>query len=302
MYSGPGPQSLLTAAAAWDELAARLHDAATQSNSVTSTPADEWQAYVCWLNDVAAKAAQAAAQAKSAASAYELALAATVPPAAVEANRMLRGWLAESNCLGQSSPAIAQAESDYDQMWAQDVDTMYTYAAVCADAVAVTPFSSPPACNVGQDTPGSWMLETAPDVITAAAQVLSAISRALDALSGSAPAAFDTFLLPVTAPLSKLGSLCGHSDVAINHLSTVNKRAALHSAAAILARLPERSRSAASGLRRAATVGALSVPQSWLAATPKTIAEPPRPPRVNSGTPRLGACPRHTIPRRRLSP
>jgi PPE-repeat protein len=303
MHSGPGSQSLISAAGVWDELAASLHDTAAHLNSLPHELSADWQPYMDWLNDVAAQAAHTAARAKSAAAAYELALASTVPPAAIEANRMLRDWLAETNGLGQSSAAIAEAESDYDQMWAQDVDTMYTYAKICADAVAVTPFAAPPPVLAGvADTPSRWKLAAAPDVITAGAQVLSAIPATLEGLVCSPPAAFDTFLLPVSAPLSKLSSLCGHSDLAINHLNAVNKQAALASAAAISSRLPGRGRGATSGFGRAATVGALSVPRSWPAATLRAAAaEPQRPQRVNAGTPRQCGCSRHTIPRRRQS-
>lgn len=270
MYSGPGSRSMLNAAVAWGGLATRLYEAAAQCSSVASklTPGEQGAAaHIEWLNGVAAQADHAASQAKSAASAYELALAAMVPPSAIQANRMLRAWLAEGNCLGQSSAAIADADSDYDQMWAQDVDTMHTYARACADAAAVTPFPSPPAeVGAGQ---GNWELRVAPAVISAARQVISAIPRALDALAEAPPTAFDTYLLPVTPALSKLGSLCAPSDFAINRLNFLNKHAALQSAATLLSRSPNRSRGATSGVGRAVSIGTLSVPRGWLAKTPR---------------------------------
>jgi hypothetical protein len=265
MYSGPGSRPMMDAAKAWDGLATRLYHAAAQCSSATVNLAPA-SAHIEWLNSVAAQADHTATQARSAASAYELALAAMVPPSAIQANRMLRTWLVEANCLGQSGPAIADADSDYDQMWAQDVDTMHVYARGCADAVAVTPFPSPPAgVNAGQ---GSWELRVAPTVISAARQVISAIPHALDALAEAPPTAFDAYLLPVTPALSKLGSLCAPSDFAINRLNALNKHAALRSAATLLSQSPHGSRGATSGVGRAASIGTLSVPQGWMAKTP----------------------------------
>lgn len=283
MYSGSGPQSLMDAALAWDELATRLHDAAAQCSSMISTLApgapgptaltQAAAAHIDWLNDVAARAEETATQATSAAYAYELALAAMVSPSAIQANRMLGRWLAVTNCLGQDSPAIADADGDYDQMWAQDVDTMHTYARASADAATVTPFASPPAsADVGDNLTqgaGSWTLRAAPDIISAGYRVVSALPDALDALSVSPPTAFDEFLSPVTSSLSKLGSLSAPTDFAINHLNSLNKNAALQSAAALLSPLLNRSHTAgtASGFGRAASIGELSVPRNWVAHT-----------------------------------
>ena len=286
MYSGPGSRSMMNAAIAWDGLADRLYNTAARCSSVISKLAAGWQGpaataltqaaatHTGWLNAVAAQAQRMATQAKSAANAYELALAAMVHPSAIEANRMLRTWLAEKNCLGQSSPVLADAENDYDQMWAQDVDTMYTYAHACADAVTVTPFLSPPPAGAEPGVtraPASWALKAAPEVISTGCQVVSTIPDALDALSASPLTPFDAFLSPVTASLSKLSSLSAPSDFAINHVNSLNKRAALNSAAALLSRLPNRSRAggAATGFGCATSVGTLSVPQGWVAKTPR---------------------------------
>lgn len=291
MYSGPGSRSFMDAADVWNGLAARLYDAAAQCVSVTAMLAAGWQVpaataltqatapYIGWLNVIAAQAERTATQANSAASAYALALAAMVQPSAIEANRALRSWLAETNCLGQSSPAIADAETDYDRMWAQDVETMYAYARASADAVTMTPFlSPPPAVATGTRAPGSWTLKAAPEVLAAGHQVISAIPDVLAALSTSPPTAFDAFLSPVSAPLSKLGSLCANSDFAINQLNSLNKQAALNRAAALLALLPSRTRagSAARGFGRAASIGTLSVPPAWIARTPLAATGEPR--------------------------
>ena len=161
-------------------------------------------------------------------------------------------------------------------MWAQDVDTMYAYAEASADAATITPFTSPPAtAEPGENVtraPGSRALKAAPEVISAGHQLISTIPDALVALSASPLTTFDAFLSPVTASLSKLSSLSAPSDFAINHLNSLNKQAALHSAAALLCLLPNRARAggapASTGVGRATSVGKLSVPRAWTASTP----------------------------------
>ncbi|GLE51762.1 PPE family protein [Mycobacterium montefiorense] len=291
MHSGPGSRSMMDAAIAWDGLAIRLYDTAVQYSSVNSKLAtgsaallEAVAAHIDWLNVVAAQAEKTATQARSAASAYELALTAMVPPSAIQANRMLRTWLAATNCLGQYSPAIADAEGDYEQMWAQDVDTMHSYAEASADAATVTPLRSPPAIAGPGETitraPGSWTLKAAPDMVAAGRQVISVIPDALGALSAAPMTAFDAFLSPVSSSLSKLASLSAPSDFAINHLNSLNKRAALDNAAAMLSLLPNRGRAAATpvttGFGRATSVGTLSVPRGWLANTPHSETTAPR--------------------------
>lgn len=143
IYSGPGSGSMTAVAATWDRLASTLYDIAAQYRSVTATPAHRCQAtsYLAWLSATAAQARQLATQAHAAATAYESALAAVAPPPVIETNRALRRCLALTNCLGQAGPAIADAEAEYEQMWAHDAAVMYAYAGASAAACAVTPFA-----------------------------------------------------------------------------------------------------------------------------------------------------------------
>jgi len=152
MFAGPGAGPLLAAAAAWDGLAEELASAATAFGSVTSDLAgNAWLGpssaammavatqYVGLLSAAAAQAEQASAQAAATASAFEAALAATVQPAVVAANRGLLQVLAATNWLGQNSPAIMDIESAYEQMWALDVSAMSGYhvdASAAAGALA----------------------------------------------------------------------------------------------------------------------------------------------------------------------
>ena len=96
MYAGPGSESMLSAATAWDGLASDLQSAASSYGSVISGLTDDsWVGpsstameaaatpYVEWLNSAAAQAEQTASQARSAAAAYQAAFAMTVPPATI---------------------------------------------------------------------------------------------------------------------------------------------------------------------------------------------------------------------------
>ncbi|CFB35631.1 PPE family protein [Mycobacterium tuberculosis] len=154
MYCGPGSGPMLAAAAAWDGVAVELGLAATGYASViaelTGAP---WVGaaslsmvaaatpYVAWLSQAAARAEQAGMQA---AAAYEAAFVMTVPPPVITANRVLVMTLIATNFFGQNSAAIAVAEAQYAEMWAQDAVAMYGYAAASASASRLIPFAAPP--------------------------------------------------------------------------------------------------------------------------------------------------------------
>jgi PPE-repeat protein len=141
IYSGPGAESLTAAAAAWDALAGELQSTATQFQStIAGLVGGDWTGpsaeaaaaaaapYVSWLGTTAGQAEQTAGQAKAAASAYETALAATVPPAEILANRTQLLQLVPANLFGQYNAAIAALEAEYAQFWAQDVAAITGYA------------------------------------------------------------------------------------------------------------------------------------------------------------------------------
>lgn len=154
IYTGAGPGPLLAAAAAWDELAAELGSAAAAFGSVTSgLVGGIWQGpssvamaaaaapYAGWLSAAAASAESAAGQARAVVGVFEAALAATVDPFVIAANRSRLVSLALSNLFGQNTPAIAAAEFDYELMWAQDVAAMLGYhTGASAAAEALAPF------------------------------------------------------------------------------------------------------------------------------------------------------------------
>src|SRR3984885_5511620 len=141
IYSGPGTSSLQSAATAWKGLAGELQSTAANYQSVIAGlvsgdwtgPSSEAAAaaaapYVSWLSTTAGQAEQTAGQARAAASAYETALAATVPPTEIAANRTQLLSLLQTNLFGQNNASIAALEAEYAQFWAQDVAAVTGYA------------------------------------------------------------------------------------------------------------------------------------------------------------------------------
>ncbi|MGH3960765.1 PPE family protein [Mycobacterium sp.] len=217
MYAGPGPESMVAAAAAWDGLTAELHSAATAYGSViTGLTGESWQGpssaamaaaaapYAQWLSATAAQAEQSATQARSAAAAYETAFASMVPPPVIAANRTQLASLVATNIFGQNTAAIAATEAQYGEMWAQDAAAMYGYAGQSAAASRMTPFASAPqvtnpggpaaqAAAIGQvsGTAASTHAQTA------LSQVMSAVPQTVQSLASPAavdpPAALPSF-------------------------------------------------------------------------------------------------------------
>jgi PPE-repeat protein len=157
MYAGAGSQPLIAAATAWDGLATELQSTADSYASVISAlTSGPWLGpsslsmaaavapYLTWMQATAAQAAETANQAIAAASAYQTAFAAHVPPAAIAANRSQLASLVATNIFGQNNAAIAATEIQYAEMWAQDALAMDTYAGSSAAATNLTPFTSAP--------------------------------------------------------------------------------------------------------------------------------------------------------------
>lgn len=157
MYAGPGPETLLAAAAAWNGLAAELSSVATSYQSVITGLISEWLGpssaamaaaaapYMAWLSATAGQAELTATEAQAAAGAFQTAFAMMVPPPLIAANRTQLMNLVATNLLGQNTPAIAATETEYGEMWAQDAAAMYGYAASSAVVTGkVTPFTPPP--------------------------------------------------------------------------------------------------------------------------------------------------------------
>ncbi len=157
MYAGPGSGSMRAAAAAWEGLATEIQSTVSSYSSVIdSLTSGSWVGpsslnmaaavtpYLTWMQGTAAQAAEAATQATAAASAYETAFAAHVPPVEISANRSLLAQLVATNIFGQNTPAIAATETQYAEMWAQDAVAMESYVTSSEAASRVTPFTGAP--------------------------------------------------------------------------------------------------------------------------------------------------------------
>jgi PPE-repeat protein len=162
MYAGSGSGPMLGAAAAWDKLADELYSTAGSYSSVVANVTGEgWQGpasasmttavarYTAWMTATAELCQHAATQARAAANAYEAALAMTVPPMVIAANRAQLLSLVATKDLGQSAPAIAAIEAEYGEMWAQDVAAMCEYASASAAASRLASFTPPPMITSG---------------------------------------------------------------------------------------------------------------------------------------------------------
>jgi PPE-repeat protein len=276
--------------------------------------------YVAWMSTTAAAAEQTASQLTSAIAAYETAFAATVPPPLIAANRASLAALVATNIVGQNTPAIAATEAQYAEMWAQDAGAMYGYAGASAAATTVTPFSPPPPTTnpAGTSTQAAAVTQAAASPAGAVQNMLSGVPNALQSLaSGGLPNVSAVIMGGLNSPGSVavqplVGTLGGFLKLNISWqfggaglLFSLEPlyAAALQSpavAAAPEAGLADLAGSHGSGpggagvsagLGRAATVGGLSVPQSWATESPAIrLAATALPAAGLDGLPQAGAA------------
>ncbi|ORW08594.1 PPE family protein [Mycobacterium kyorinense] len=316
MYSGPGPGSMLAAAAAWDELAAELGSAAVSYSSViASLTGGSWLGpsstamaasaapYVAWLHATAAQAEQTANQVKAAVGAYETAFAMTVPPPVIAANRAQLMALIATNVLGQNAPAIAATEAQYGEMWAQDAAAMYGYAGASAAVTSqVAPFSPAPtttnpagpasqAVTVAQTTgtsAGTDAQAMLSHLTTAAPQALQGLASPTSSTSASSALdSLKSYMYPVSMMsmmpmrglsmvnmLKSLSSTTGAASKAVTAARPALAGALVAStgAAGPAANLGSAVPAVSAGMGSAVSMGPLSVPQSWSAATAPAVS------------------------------
>ncbi|MEB4209430.1 PPE family protein [Mycobacterium sp. 94-17] len=256
--------------------------------------------YAAWMNTTAAQAEQTAAQARAAAAAYETAFAGTVAPPLIAVNRAELAQLVATNVVGQNTPAIAAVEAQYADMWAQDAATMYGYAGESASAAQVTPFTPAPQTTNpdGPAAQSATATQTAgTSARTGAQSMLSQLtSQPLAAPSSpqpfAAPAATDPSTLPSslaslnTTPLGTAlrlfefvspASLPGRNALVSSTLGFGLLTRGFNTGEVPVPLVPgvlynptavAAGSVSAVSLGEASTVGALSVPPSWAAATP----------------------------------
>lgn len=322
MYSGPGAQSLTAAAAAWSRLSSELTSASTSYQWVISElQSGNWTGpsatvmaqavtpFVQWLQSTAVAAEASASKANQAAVAYQVALAATVPPPVIAQNRAMLATLVATNIAGQHTAAIAANEAQYSQMWAQDAQAMYQYASASSAAATLPSYAQPPATtNPGAASAQSHAVTQA--VSTAAgngqsqiSQLLSQMTNALHSLSSPASSSsgssiwdllqrFASWWAPIggdtysTVGLPFFGAGIASFFAGIAKSAGVigvdAPAAAIPAAALPSAVMPAAALASASGvsggapisasLANASTVGKLAVPASWTGSTPVTAA------------------------------
>jgi PPE-repeat protein len=262
--------------------------------------------YVAWMSSTAAAAEHAAAQAMASAAAYEAAFAMTVPPPVIAANRAQLAALVATNFLGQNTPAIAATEAHYGEMWAQDAAAMYGYASSSASAATLHPLTSPaPTINPGgpgaqaaavshaaassAQTAGlNGLVSNLPSTVQSLASPLAASSADPPSVLSSLDNFFNNSLV-INIPNAVIdtaawnafgggaaGILFGHTyDAGLASASTaVSPLGAGLGGGGVLAGTAAPAAGGfggapvLAGMGQASSVGKLSVPTAWSAATP----------------------------------
>lgn len=195
IYAGPGSGPMRAAAAAWETLGGELQSLlAGYSSAISTLTSGPWigpsslamttavTPFLSWLHTVAAQATHTATQAGAAASAYDTALAAHVPPEVIAANRSQLAALVASNLFGHNTAAIAATEAHYLDMWTQDAQAMDSYAASSATAATLTAFTTPPQTT---NTPASAAAQAAATSTSSTQSVLSALAALPNPLSSA---------------------------------------------------------------------------------------------------------------------
>ncbi len=259
------------------------------------------QPYVTWMNVTAAHAQHAASQATASAAAFETAFAMTVSPAVIAANRAQLAALVATNVLGINTPAIMATEALYGEMWAQDAAAMYGYAAASASAAALNPLTPPaatanPAGLAGQAAAVA-QAGAATGTQAGLIQTISALPNAVAAMASPVAAAAVPSPLSIPFVSNAINGIVNTAawwimnaiptSVLLYHAANgaPAAAAAVTSAEAAAGGLRVTGLAGAvgpagstgfggapfvAGLGQASTVGGLSVPASWSAATPAT--------------------------------
>jgi PPE-repeat protein len=251
---------------------------------------------VAWLHSSAGQSELAASRAAAAASAHETAFAMTVPPPVIAANRALLAALLATNFLGQNAPAIAAAEAEYFEMWAQDAEAMYAYASSSAAASQLGDFEEPPevadssglarqAAAVSAAAADNPVQTVVQDVVTRLESVPNPLAELISSFNGTQidkyistntvlddlVMLYSKYMVPyVSTAQSSIQSVQSFGQVSngITAMTTFAKglapaAKAAEGAAQAATGAGGNAGGVAGGLGRALPLGALSVPPSW---------------------------------------
>ncbi len=262
------------------------------------------QPYIAWLDTTAAQLQEAATQATASAAAYEMAFSATIPPMVVAANRAQLAILVATNILGQNTPAIAANEAMYGEFWAQDAAAMFGYAGASAAAATLSPLT-PPAQNtnpagqgqqaaavsnaVGSNGTSSTLNNTLGGlqnaVSAAASPAQDTVGSVLSALNGLVGApimanvvynigvtlAWNSAMMTATLPL--LAHFMAGSAFGFSIGDATPLGAGLGFGTTLAGATAGGEGAMLAGMGSASSVGGLSVPAAWSAATPAAVSD-----------------------------
>src|SRR5271156_3262468 len=298
-------------AASYESVISQLTGSEWQGPSSEAMAASA-QPYIGWLNTTSGQLREAATQAMASAAAYETAFSATIPPAVVTANRMQLAALVATNILGQNTPAIAANEAMYGEFWAQDAAAMFGYsAAASAASSALTPLTDPTentnpagqgqqATAVGQAVGSNGTSATLNNALSgtqsaASAAANPAASAAQDTFGSVLSAINGLFGVPIvsntiynvgvtlawnianmTAVLPVLGHFIGGASFgyAIGDATPLGAGLGFGTTlAGATSSVGGIGGATLAGMGEASTVGGLSVPAGWSAATPATVTD-----------------------------
>jgi PPE-repeat protein len=238
------------------------------------------------LSGAAAQAAEAGGQARAAATAFESALAGTVPLPLVTQNRAAYQSLASTNYLGLNTPAIFATEFDYVEMWAQDVGAMLGYHAGATSVASLLPsFSVPPATLSGLE----GLVSSAVSPLVGVGSVVGSVGTEVAGLASQIPlSSVQSFAQIAMYPASMMMS----PMMMLLQSATQSSNAAGMAAGAAGAGLVDAPKlvdpaagalkglgggmgglgaGMSAGLGQARLVGAMSVPQTWQGSMPSRM-------------------------------
>ena len=268
------------------------------------------QPYITWLDTTSAQLRVAATQATASAAAYEAAFSAAIPPPVILANRTALATLVATNILGQNTPAIAANEALYGEFWAQDAAAMYGYASSASAASGTLTPLTPPAQNTNPAAQGQQAaavssaagnngtssalnntlggLQNASSAAAnpaAAVPAQDTVGSVLSALNGlfavpivgntiynvGVTLAWNTAMMTATLPL--LGHFLAGSPFGVTISDTAPLGAGLGfgtTLAGASSGVGGIGGATLAGMGSASSVGGMSVPAAWSAATPVT--------------------------------